>query len=591
MSSRDDIDALKSISKQPSEPYEPWFDITDEGVYFVDTKFDLKSGEIIEQLPLWLCDKLDIIGRGVDDNDMRYRILRWLSRGDRKIQTYALPLAAIGERGAWAALRARGLAVASNRRALEHLAIYLQTGGSNEMHHITERGGWFDEAYILPSGEIIGTPSQPLYYTGDKSNANAYQVKDTAEAWRDSVARLAQGNSRPMFAIGTAFAAPLLHLVDLEAGGFHVFGPSGCGKTTSAKTAASVWGDPREQTLNWDSTALALANAAAARNDGLMILDEMGQGSPDAVSMAAYRLFNGIGKMQGAKEGGNREQARWRVLVLSTGEVDLAGFMSTSGRRTRAGQEVRLASLPADAGKGLGSFETLHGYPSSGALAEALEEAARLHHGAAGRAFVKHVAEQLEPIATRLHIAIKAMHDRLLAEATGQVRRVAARFSLVAEALELASEIGLTGWQPGEGRSAVFGCFDDWLSGYGLSNREEKQIIEQAEGWFALHAFGRFIDCAKAADPNGEPHMLNCAGYRKRDASGLLHWLVFPAVFVKEVADGFDKTAAADVLAKVGMMQKGSDGKATTKHKTPDVPRTARRFYKFVHLTSESDQE
>jgi putative DNA primase/helicase len=50
-----------------------------------------------------------------------------------------------------------------------------------------------------------------------------------------------------------------------------------------------------------------------------MLLDEMGQGNPEAVSVAAYRLFNGTGKMQGAKDGGNREQARWRVSLRAYG--------------------------------------------------------------------------------------------------------------------------------------------------------------------------------------------------------------------------------------------------------------------------------
>jgi len=585
-----DMATLQQAAALPPEPLKPRFEVSREGVFYIGTKIDPQSGDATELPPIWLCDRLDIIGRGVDDGGTHYRVLRWRSRGDQQAQALALPLSAIGEREAWAALRSRGLALSPNRRTLENLALYLQTRGSDEMHHVTERGGWTHGAYLLPSGELIGTPSRPVHYAGDKSSASAYQAQGSTEAWRDSVARLVRGNSRPMLAIGAALAAPLLHLVDLESGGFHLFGPSGCGKTTSAKAGASVWGEPREQVLNWDSTALALANAAAARNDGLMLLDEMGQGNPDAVSMAAYRLFNGAGKMQGAKDGGNREQARWRVLVLSTGEIDLAGFMSGGGRRTRAGQEVRLASLPADAGKGLGAFDTLNGHTSSGQLAEALEDAARQQHGAVGRSFVAHVASQSTAIAERLRRAIETGRATLPETASGQVRRVAARFAVTAEALEIATDAGLTGWPPGEGRAAVMGCFADWLSRFGLGNREEGQILDQAEGWFALHAFGRFIDCAKAADPNGEPHMLNCAGYRKRDADGL-HWLVFPGVFVEEIAEGFDRTAAAEVLAKVGMLQKGNDGKATSKHKTPDVPKAARRFYKFVQTVREADSE
>jgi putative DNA primase/helicase len=39
-----------------------------------------------------------------------------------------------------------------------------------------------------------------------------------------------------------------------------------------------------------------------------MPLDEVGQGAdPVSVSQSAYALFNGVGKLQGAKEGGNRD--------------------------------------------------------------------------------------------------------------------------------------------------------------------------------------------------------------------------------------------------------------------------------------------
>ena len=565
------------------------FEVSESGVFYIGIKHDSNTKSDIELPPAWLCDRLEIIGRGEDDTGRGYRILRWNSRGSGTVRISAFPLAMIGEREGWALLRERGLAIATSRAALEKLSGYLQTEGSDELHFVTECGGWTHGAYILPSGEVLGKPSAPLYYRGDTSGASAYTTKGTLAEWRDTVARLARGNTRPMLSLAVAFAAPLLHLVGLESGGFHLYGPSGAGKTTSAKIGASVWGDPREQVLSWDATALALANAASARNDGLMLLDEMGQGNPEAVSMAAYRLFNGTGKMQGAKDGGNREQARWRVMVLSTGEIDLAAFMSGGGKRTRAGQEVRLASLPADAGKGFGAFDQINGLANSGQLAEAMETAARQAHGVVGRAFVEHVARHSDEIADRLRSSIKKFHAGLPEGASGQVRRVAARFAVAAEALEIATDEGMTGWKQRDGLAAVMTCFVGWLSRYGIGNREDEQIIAQAEAWFGAHAFSRFIDCFNAAHSGTFPIVHNCAGYRKVDSAGVPFWLVFPGTFAEEIAAGFDKTAASDVLAKAGILQKGNDGKATSKHKTPDQPKEARRFYKFVK-TERKDQ-
>jgi hypothetical protein len=50
---------------------------------------------------------------------------------------------------------------------------------------------------------------------------------------------------------------------------------------------------------------------------------------------------------------------RWRLLFLSAGEESLATLIARTGRKANAGQEVRLADFDADAGAGLGAFETL----------------------------------------------------------------------------------------------------------------------------------------------------------------------------------------------------------------------------------------
>jgi hypothetical protein len=76
------------------------------------------------------------------------------------------------------------------------------------------------------------------------------------------------------------------------------------------------------------------------------------------------------------------------LLFLSSGEVSLADKMAEIGKRSKAGQEVRLVDIPADAGAGKGAFEELHGAVSAGAFAEELRQATQQYYGAPIRRFL-----------------------------------------------------------------------------------------------------------------------------------------------------------------------------------------------------------
>ena len=137
-----DLQSLREAATLPPIPTLPRFELRRDGLYFIDGKIDPDSGKVHERPPLWLCDPLELVGTGVDDNGHAYRIARWRSRADQSEQREAIACACIGEREGWGRLRAKGLAVSSKRAALEQLALYLQLEGSQDLHHVTERGGW-----------------------------------------------------------------------------------------------------------------------------------------------------------------------------------------------------------------------------------------------------------------------------------------------------------------------------------------------------------------------------------------------------------------------------------------------------------------
>ena len=74
---------------------------------------------------------------------------------------------------------------------------------------------------------------------------------------------------------------------------------------------------------------------------------------------AAYLLANGQGKTRASRAGTTKQSASWSFFFLSAGEESLTALMAKAGQRINAGQEIRLADIEADAGAGMGLFETI----------------------------------------------------------------------------------------------------------------------------------------------------------------------------------------------------------------------------------------
>ncbi len=250
---------------------------------------------------------------------------------------------------------------------------------------MVDKLGWHGGAYVTPSGTIGETEGESIVFQG---TAPEYGRTGTVEGWRDHVAKPLSGNSRLVMALCCSFAGPLLDISGEESGGLHLQGRSSDGKTTALHAGGSVWGKPRSYVRQWRATANGLEGLVAVHNDGALFLDELGQAEGKEAGAAAYMLANGGAKVRMSKAITVRPGATWRVLFLSSGEVSLTTLVESAGKRAMAGQELRLATIPADAGAGHGLFEDLHGYESGHAFSSALAQAVAEHHGTAGNAFL-----------------------------------------------------------------------------------------------------------------------------------------------------------------------------------------------------------
>lgn len=374
---------MKNNDVEISPLLQPHYQCDKTGVYFIDVVSD-KDGTISEKAPVRLSDCIELIGRGRDQDGSHYRIIQWRDCLTEQTQVSALSMGEIGAN--WQGLLKHGLTVHSGRRKRELLSDYLQTCGQHTPYIVTQKCGWQGKAYTLPNGDIIRPNEQHaerIIYNGDTSQAHAYTVSGSLNDWQNEIARLAAGNSRLLLALGTALAAPLLSLVGEQNGGFHIYGDSSDGKTTAALVALSVFGNPQRLKMTWRGTDLGFSNAALSRNDGLLVLDEIGEAHPKTISKTAYSVINGKSKIQGAKDGGNRASQEWRILLFSTGEYSMNAYMHATAEKWEAGQAVRLPSIPAATLHGI--YENLHEFEDGATLSEHLQAATEQQHSTAGR--------------------------------------------------------------------------------------------------------------------------------------------------------------------------------------------------------------
>ncbi len=491
------------------------FRLTNEGLTYIGIDRD---GTPLP--PRWICAPLHIVAKTRDAQSGEWgRLLEWQD-DDGITHQWAMPLALLqGDASDVRRELARlGLSISPHRTARDLLASYLQVFPVDARARCVDKLGWHGDVFVTAS-QCIGQSTEKIVFQNTNAIEPAMSIKGSVDKWRDSIGRLASGNSRLVFAISVALAPVLAKIVGEDSGGFHFRGASSSGKSTALSLAASVWGNPQSYCRLWRSTTNGLEGLAALHNDGLLILDELSQMDPREAGEAAYLLANGQGKTRASRTGTVRQSSRWSLFFLSAGEESLTALMAKSGQRINAGQEIRLADIEADAGCQMGIFETIHDQLSPASMALSLKKYSSGYHGAIGRAWLNQVVANRQTISRFITDTIQSFVDIVIQpDATGQIIRVARRFALVAAAGELASQFGLTGWKKGESFHAAKTCFIAWQDAFGVDgHREDRAIMAQVRAFFESHGASRFDN---VNSPNNDK-ILNRAGFYHTDGEGL----------------------------------------------------------------------
>lgn len=497
---------------------------------------------------------------------------RWLAfeDADEVTHDFAMPMAMLAGDGVELCreLLSQGLLIEPGSKVRAALISYITNAEPTQRLRCVSQTGWNQGCFILGS-EVLGKGSadERIVFQSEHDIARerlAFSASGTLEDWQSNISRFCIGNTLLIFAVSAAFAGPLLSLLDEAGGGLHFVGPSSIGKTILLRVHTSVYGPFHHFARTWNSTINGIEAIAAARNDVSLVLDELGEANPKSVGETAYMLANGCGRTRANRQGGARAQQTWRLLFVSSGEIDLGTHMSTANKTVRAGQEIRLLDIAADTGQH-GIFEELHDFTKGNELAVTLERHTQQYYGTAGPAFIRELLNDLEQTKPYIRAMITEWEQDLPSSADGQVYRAARRFALISAAGELATRNGITGWPEGAATTAAQRLFETWVERRGGLHSQESAVIQhQVRLFIEQHSGSRFTSLH---DENPRP-VINRAGYIRTDAEGNNEYVVLREVFRSEVLKGLAVDTAIKSLAAARWLVT-NDGKNTVPVRLP----------------------
>jgi uncharacterized protein (DUF927 family) len=477
-----------------------------------------------------------------------------------------------------------------NLQAMAQLSSYSAACHPKKRARLTLTTGWYGNShYVLPH-KTYGVENEEIVRLSSETKVQDYAIRGTLSEWQEHVGKYAESN--PILQLGILLALSSVLLTPLNRGNFglHILGNSSCGKSTVLHVVASVFG---VEFRSWRTSDNAAESWGMLSNDNIMILDDIGQALADVVAQMIYMLGNGQGKGRANRNGIARDVIKFKVCFLSSGELDIETKLNDGkwNQTYCGGQSVRLIEIQADAGKGYGVFEYLHGFQDGAALSKHLVQSAAANSGVLGDAWLEYLVRNRESVKEEIKVYEAEFADRAALEedADGQVKRVCDSFSLMAATGEVMINAGLLNWSSGQAINACISEFSRWIAARGgMESHELNQLVTDLKEFFEKYGSARFENAwakkiMNKSTPSGWKEgtvddiqkILNRAGFRKpndtESAEMPEEWTYYflPEVLKKEILKGKNPKTILPKLIEKGILVPDNQGKSTVSVRIP----------------------
>ncbi len=296
--------------------------------------------------------------------------------------------------------------------------------------------------------------------------------------WKDLMAKM--NTPLNIFTLCTGLSNAFYNVLDVEPFGIHLYGASSSGKTMALRAAASLWGSSASYgktfVSKWGSTVNALELLCAARSGLPLPLDEIRQfkGNFEAV---AYLILDGVGKN---RMKGNLQQAdqwKWRVILISTGELSTADITRKTGGDIFTGAQIRLLDLPIE------GFASRASKNLTSEQADIFRSQLGDNFGLSGPEFVRRLLAEFESwdefqseMMGWLEDAKEELSERF--SDNPAVQRVLPRFALILMTGLLAEETGVLPYSKDEVIDAVNIAIEAWQDTFEAPSDVERAVME-----------------------------------------------------------------------------------------------------------------